>query len=62
MAGTDHPFFPPLSKEGSEEEAKWLSVTTNYNAIKDAFGDQGDKATAVLGGNAIKLLRLTLEK
>ncbi|KAG0125841.1 hypothetical protein HOY82DRAFT_570870 [Tuber indicum] len=55
--GTDHPFFPPLEKNGEEEE--WLSVTTNYKAIKDAFGPgEMEKVEGVLGGNAVRLLRL----
>ncbi|KAF3910891.1 hypothetical protein ABW20_dc0107694 [Dactylellina cionopaga] len=62
LFGTDHPFFPPLETgaEGEEEE-KWLSVTTNYKAIKDAFKSEKEQAEAVLGGNAIRLLRLTTE-
>ncbi|KAF3930646.1 hypothetical protein ABW19_dt0206293 [Dactylella cylindrospora] len=66
MFGTDHPFFPPLddavgenAAEGKEE--KWLSVTTNYKAIQDAFGEEKDVADGILGGNAIRLLRLTVE-
>jgi len=54
MFGTDHPFFPPLEGEGEQ----WLSVTTNYGAIKKAFPGNGEKSQAVLGGNAIRLLKL----
>jgi aminocarboxymuconate-semialdehyde decarboxylase len=56
LFGTDHPFFPPL--DGEEEQ--WLSVTTNYNAIKDAFGEEG-VADCVLGDNAIRLLNLDVK-
>ncbi|PKY03562.1 iso-orotate decarboxylase [Aspergillus campestris IBT 28561] len=55
MFGTDHPFFPPLDE--TEPNPEWPSVTTNYDAIKEAFGD--DKtADAVLGGNAVRVLDL----
>ena len=57
LFGTDHPFFPPLEKNG--EKGEWLSVTTNYKAIKDAFGPgEMEKVEGVLGGNAVRLLRL----
>lgn len=54
MTGTDHPFFPPLD----EEETEWLSVKTNYTAIKEAFGGDAEAAEAVLGGNAVRILKL----
>ncbi|KAF2759072.1 uracil-5-carboxylate decarboxylase [Pseudovirgaria hyperparasitica] len=54
MFGTDHPFFPPLEGEGSE----WLSVNTNYAAIKAASGGKEAMADGILGGNAIRVLRL----
>lgn len=71
LFGTDHPFFPPLEGAEDEEEEKgasegegekqWPSVTTNYAAIKNAFpGDQAN-VDAVLGGNAVRILRLTLD-
>ncbi|KAJ9638769.1 hypothetical protein H2199_006629 [Coniosporium tulheliwenetii] len=53
MFGTDNPFFPPL---GGETE--WLSVKTNYQAIAGAFGEDADGAEDVLGGNAVRMLRL----
>ncbi|KAF8476838.1 hypothetical protein BDZ91DRAFT_805023 [Kalaharituber pfeilii] len=56
LFGTDHPFFPPLTKEDEVEKEKWLSVTTNYKAIRAAFDNEG--AEAMLGGNAVRLLRL----
>jgi aminocarboxymuconate-semialdehyde decarboxylase len=52
--GTDHPFFPPLHSESKE----WVSVTTNYEAISKAFGEDANSAEAVLSGNAIRVLRL----
>jgi hypothetical protein len=52
--GTDHPFFPPLEGESKQ----WLSVKTNYQAIANAFGEDKEKADGVLGGNAIRVLRL----
>ena len=54
LFGTDHPFFPPLD-EGEEE---WMSVRTNVEAVKAAFGDDDKGAEGVLGGTAIELLGL----
>jgi aminocarboxymuconate-semialdehyde decarboxylase len=54
LFGTDHPFFPPL-EEGSGE---WLSVRTNYEAIRGAFGESSEEADKILGGNAVRILRL----
>jgi len=56
MFGTDHPFFPPLE----EEVGKWLSVETNYEAIKGALGSGSEEAKGALGGNAMKVLNLTV--
>lgn len=59
--GTDHPFFPPLSKsEEAGEQEKWISVDTNYQAIKEAFQDLEPSrgASKILGQNAIRLLNL----
>lgn len=42
---------------GAEEQ--WLSVTMNYDAVNAAFGE-GREAENVLGGNAVRLLRLEL--
>ncbi|KAL0253143.1 hypothetical protein SLS55_010595 [Diplodia seriata] len=56
MFGTDHPFFPPLDGE----ETEWLSVKTNYAAIKQAFDGDELAAEAVLGGNAARILKLDL--
>jgi aminocarboxymuconate-semialdehyde decarboxylase len=53
MFGTDHPFFPPL-----DEGEKWLSVETNYEAIKGALGSGNEDAKGALGGNAVKILHL----
>jgi aminocarboxymuconate-semialdehyde decarboxylase len=54
LFGTDHPFFPPL--EGGGEA--WLSVTTNFAAIRQCFDGDKEKSRAVLGGNAMRLLKL----
>ena len=56
MFGTDHPFFPPLGEEGG----RWLSVETNYEAIKGALGSGSEEAKGALGGNAVRVLNLTL--
>ncbi|KAI1074509.1 uracil-5-carboxylate decarboxylase [Whalleya microplaca] len=55
MFGTDHPFFPPLT---SDEQGEWESMTWNANAVKKGLGDGSDGAKAVMGGNAIEVLRL----
>ncbi|KAJ5697574.1 2-amino-3-carboxymuconate-6-semialdehyde decarboxylase [Penicillium malachiteum] len=58
MFGTDHPFFPPLH----DEDEKWPSVTTNYQAIRNCFGDEkAGSIDMVLGDNASRVLRLGLE-
>jgi aminocarboxymuconate-semialdehyde decarboxylase len=54
LFGTDHPFFPPLEEGGTE----WLSVKTNYEAIRAGFGEGTEAANAILGGNAIQILHL----
>ncbi|RAL14651.1 amidohydrolase family protein [Aspergillus homomorphus CBS 101889] len=54
LFGTDHPFFPPLSKDDEE----WPSVTTNYKAIHAAFDGESDTVAGVLGGNAARILNL----
>ena len=59
--GTDHPFFPPVA-ESEEEGGRWLSVMTNYKAIVGAFGGESEAVVkdveGVLGGNAVRILRL----
>ena len=55
MAGTDHPFFPPL--DGKESDS-WPSVTTNYQAIQCAFDGDTVDVTEILGGNAARILDL----
>ncbi|KAK7753448.1 hypothetical protein SLS62_004523 [Diatrype stigma] len=55
MFGTDHPFFPPLT---SDEQGEWESMTWNSEAVKKALGDGSDGAKAVLGNNAVEVLRL----
>ncbi|KAK4505377.1 hypothetical protein PRZ48_003340 [Zasmidium cellare] len=54
MFGTDHPFFPP----SEEAEGEWLSVTSNVKAVRDAMGDKKEDVDAILGGNAVRVLRL----
>jgi len=54
MFGTDHPFFPPLE----EGEAEWLSVKLNSQAVESAFAGDQKAAAAVMGGNAVRILRL----
>jgi aminocarboxymuconate-semialdehyde decarboxylase len=56
MFGTDHPFFPPLGEEGG----KWASVETNYAAIKGVLGGGSELAKGALGGNAIRVLNLSI--
>lgn len=58
MFGTDHPFFPPLT---SDEQGEWESVTMNADAVAKAVGDASDDAVAIMGGNAVKVLRLDEE-
>ena len=53
-AGTDHPFFPPLEEDAKE----WHSVNANYGAISKAFAGADQKAQGVLGGNAVRILKL----
>ncbi|KAH7555630.1 hypothetical protein BM1_07253 [Bipolaris maydis] len=54
LFGTDHPFFPPLEEDAKE----WHSVNANYGAISKAFATDDKKAQDVLGGNAVRILRL----
>ncbi|KAH6861896.1 hypothetical protein B0T12DRAFT_453088 [Alternaria alternata] len=54
LFGTDHPFFPPLEEDAKE----WHSVNANYGAISKAFSTDDKKAQDVLGGNAVRILRL----
>ena len=56
LFGTDHPFFPPLGEDGG----KWASVETNYEGIKGALGSQTEGAKAALGGNAVRILNLSI--
>ena len=57
--GTDHPFFPPVGEEeGEEGKGEWLSVRTNVEGVREAFGEDEVGAEGVLGGNAVELLGL----
>lgn len=61
MFGTDHPFFPPLEGDGyGGEEGRWRSVGENVEAVRGVFGE-GEQAGEVLGGNAVRILRLRLD-
>jgi predicted TIM-barrel fold metal-dependent hydrolase len=55
MFGTDHPFFPPLT---SDEQGEWESVSLNAGAVTQALGEGSETAAAVMGGNAMRVLRL----
>jgi predicted TIM-barrel fold metal-dependent hydrolase len=55
MFGTDHPFFPPLT---TGEQGEWESVSLNAAAVAKAVGDGSSDAKAIMGGNAISILRL----
>jgi predicted TIM-barrel fold metal-dependent hydrolase len=57
MFGTDHPFFPPLT---SDEQGEWESVGLNASAVNKALGEGSATAKAVMGGNAVRVLRLDL--
>lgn len=56
MFGTDHPFFPPLGEEGG----RWASVETNYKAIRGVLGSGSEEAKGALGGNAVRVLNLSM--
>ncbi|SPQ26004.1 42093097-d99d-4b69-9c16-cc0406e2d969 [Thermothielavioides terrestris] len=59
MFGTDHPFFPPVGEEqGQEEEEEWESVRLNVEAVNRALGEGSEEAALVMGGNAVRVLRL----
>ena len=58
MFGTDHPFFPPLT---SDEDGKWESVTLNAEAVDKAVGQGSEAAKGIMGGNAVRVLRLAGE-
>lgn len=55
MFGTDHPFFPPL---GSDEDGEWESVGLNAEAVNKTLGEGSQEAAGVMGGNAVRVLRL----
>lgn len=55
MFGTDHPFFPPLE---SDEQGEWESVSMNADAVAKAVGDGSGTAKAIMGENAVRVLRL----
>lgn len=55
MFGTDHPFFPPLN---SDEQGEWESMTWNRDSVSKALGADSEAAKAVMGGNAVEVLKL----
>ncbi|KOS22449.1 2-amino-3-carboxymuconate-6-semialdehyde decarboxylase [Escovopsis weberi] len=55
MFGTDHPFFPPIT---SDEQGEWESVSLNAAAVTKAVGEASPEAEAIMGANAINILRL----
>ncbi|KAK3322440.1 hypothetical protein B0H66DRAFT_203819 [Apodospora peruviana] len=55
MFGTDHPFFPPL---GTDEDGEWESVGLNAQAVKKALAEGSLESEKVMGGNAVRVLRL----
>ncbi|KAH7328446.1 hypothetical protein B0I35DRAFT_473153 [Stachybotrys elegans] len=55
LFGTDHPFFPPLT---SDEQGEWGSVSWNAAAVSKAMGEGSSDADAIMGSNAIRILRL----
>lgn len=55
LFGTDHPFFPPLT---SDEQGEWESVSMNAAAVTRAVGEGSEKARAIMGENAVRILRL----
>jgi predicted TIM-barrel fold metal-dependent hydrolase len=55
MFGTDHPFFPPLE---TDEQGEWESVSLNAEAVARAVGKESPDADAIMGSNAIRILRL----
>jgi predicted TIM-barrel fold metal-dependent hydrolase len=55
MFGTDHPFFPPLE---SDEQGEWESVSWNVKAVSKAVGEGSTNSQGIMGGNAVKALRL----
>lgn len=55
MFGTDHPFFPPIT---TNEQGQWESVSLNADAVANAVGQESAEAKAIMGSNAIRILRL----
>lgn len=56
MFGTDHPFFPPLGSD--DEDGPWESVGMNAVAVNKALGEGSSEAAGVMGGNAVRVLKL----
>ncbi|RCI11835.1 hypothetical protein L249_7174 [Ophiocordyceps polyrhachis-furcata BCC 54312] len=61
LFGTDHPFFPPLTTNAKEDEWEWESVRLNADAVVKAVGEGTAEAKAIMGDNAVRILRLQHE-
>ncbi|KAK4193663.1 amidohydrolase [Podospora australis] len=59
MFGTDHPFFPPVGDDEGNE--KWESVGLNRTAVAMVLGEGSKVGQMVMGGNAVRVLRLDEE-
>lgn len=60
MFGTDHPFFPPLKKEGGQDGGKWLSVQSNLKVIGGVTEKNEEARRRILGGNAARVLGIEI--
>ncbi|RDA83058.1 hypothetical protein CP532_3861 [Ophiocordyceps camponoti-leonardi (nom. inval.)] len=61
LFGTDHPFFPPLTATTTAKEDEWASVSLNADAVVRAVGEGTAEAKAIMGDNAVRILRLQQE-
>jgi aminocarboxymuconate-semialdehyde decarboxylase len=57
MFGTDHPFFPPHVANAELDSTEWHSPAT-HRAVLAGLGPEAE--AAILSGNAMSLLRITL--
>lgn len=55
MFGTDHPLFP-----SSREDGMYAAMVDNRDAAEKCFGKDGGDYESVMGGNAVRILRLKL--
>ena len=56
LFGTDNPFFSPITRT---KEEKWLSVTSNLDAVAE-IGVQADDVGKILGGNAARIFGIEI--